>query len=677
MKQSDRDMIRIAMEKNLSGLHMKSSQRSAILERIQEGRKMKRKIPVALVLAIVLVLLAVTAVALSNWEQIRDYLTEARDIARETVEWQAADKIRLVEAMRRAGLDMDENAYAQLQNALLTEEEKDAIADAIITARYGKHWEWTYNAFESVEWPDDVRLQSEENARAYDQWNDAYDRAHKGPEARTVPIADAAEALTVMKNDLNQYLGFYPEDDLPAERLTVSFDEDARLWKGAYLVQADDPGQYVPTATDQDAEASTVLERLQDLYGMEESYTVYVRFDAYEEQLNFRFQEMEVAMEQNMTDELTEIYGFENGSFDPSQFVITHYPEYGVWEATYTITEENPGLYCLSIDEIEAGIPQSTVLEARRQLLGEKITSYTFHCLCDENNRHLAAHTLDEYLANQESINYQPAINQHRAEMLAKTAVMNRYHVSQSAIDGMKVEQTQDRTGPQQLEYIFTFLDYHYDAQMNRLWEYEVGIDADSGEILSIRSRAEEEAKSESSETIFSGMEADLEGYTFSLQRLRDADAVYLAEGGARYHFLADCPSEKTPLQAVVKAEAAYRHASPCPYCVKDSWFWPLKDQIMYAGAGCALPDDAKISMEKALQIAREAAEKSGFHPDELYPSLRYYIPRDGQPYYVVFFCRMIQPAPLAASAIDPVCSVVINGETGEVTSSGKIGSNG
>ena len=148
-----------SIEKNLSGLQMTPAQRNRIRERIQEGEKMKRKMPLALVLALILILVSFTAVALSNWDQIKEYLQTVRYISYEMMDWWALeDQMKLVEAMHTAGLEMDVDKYQRLKNEDITDEEKEKICGQIISARYGEDWKTI--DIEAFEWPMEMRKES-------------------------------------------------------------------------------------------------------------------------------------------------------------------------------------------------------------------------------------------------------------------------------------------------------------------------------------------------------------------------------------------------------------------------------------------------------------------------------------------------------------------------------------
>ena len=141
-------------------------------------------------------------------------------------------------------------------------------------------------------------------------------------------------------------------------------------------------------------------------------------------------------------------------------------------------------------------------------------------------------------------------------------------------------------------------------------------------------------------------------------KRLLVADELYLSLGNKQYHFLPNCPSVN---EEALSAATNINGYQPCPYCVIQTQLWSVEDKIIYDVMYGELPSEEEIPASQAEQIAREYLLACGKNDIEgLIPYSRY-LSCDGQ--YTVFFAR------LENGQIEPVYSVVINAETGEVLS--------
>ena len=487
----NKDEIRFAMEKNLSGLQITAAHRAAIREKIRGGEKMKRKVPLALVLAIVLALVSVTALAVSNWEKMKDYLETVRFLSYETYDWPLADKLRLVEAMREAQLDVEEAAYERLGDAALSDAEKDALCEQIIQSRYGADWKSI--SIEEFEWPLEVRGQSEENMREYDIWSDEvearWEALHPSQPERAEPQTQA-EITAEFQSYLTEVIGFRA-DSLNAEAIAVQYYPQEQWWEASYTITPENPGVYRLTEAEIAAgdREPTMLEIMGEWLGEREEITFRMGCDSYGRQRNMRFLEMEEQMALNMRSELTEVYGFQADSIDPSKIQARYLAEQKIWEGSYTITEENPGLQELSIAEREAGQQPLTMLEIMRRQQGRQ-GSFTFYCYYDFLNRYLPGSTLQECLETksqkQESAGL---ISRERALEIARLGLAEKYGVQEKVLGQMRADTALYQEDDGSYEYYIEFVGYEYSENLARIWSYAARVEADTGELLAAVSR--------------------------------------------------------------------------------------------------------------------------------------------------------------------------------------------
>lgn len=139
-------------------------------------------------------------------------------------------------------------------------------------------------------------------------------------------------------------------------------------------------------------------------------------------------------------------------------------------------------------------------------------------------------------------------------------------------------------------------------------------------------------------------------------KRLLATDELYLSPENMQYHFLSNCPSVEAEALSATNNIDGYQ---PCPYCVIQTQLWSAEDKIIYNVMYGELPSDKMIPASQAEQIAREHLLAMGRNEvEQLVPYCRY-LSFDEQ--YTVFFAR------LENGQIEPIYSVVINAETGEV----------
>ena len=667
----NREFFHDALTHQLSGLEMTPQQRAAVLEKIHGGYKMKKRIPLALVLAIVLLLCSFTAVALSNWNQIKEYLNVAHELSDSTYEWTIKEKLQLIAAMHDAGLLADE-AFSQTADPGIDDAEREKRCDQILNERYGDDWQnLGYWGILEKEWPDEAKYQSVDSIRAFDEWNDAYERAHSG-HVYSSPMEphEARERLSWLLS----LTGWVREDNLPDENWNISYDPNRHEWALRYTVNEARPGQYEPGYFEKKydgAKASTMLKHMQDLYGEKTEFILHVFCDDYGEHAVIRMTDMETLMVENMVSKLTEVSIFDEASIDRSKIQVTHHSAYGLWEASYTITQENPGKVQLMPDELIPGL-DDTVMAYLNEWNGEH-DSYTFRTFHDEENRYVNVESLEEYLEKQASVNYRPAVNTGAAQQIAENALMETFGVTKAELSALKANVDQARKGPEELEYEVRFFGYQYDDQLERLWEYFVRVDG-NGQVLETLKREGDPAAAEGAdgkEKLVSALK--ITNHDYAMTRMQETESLYISKDNSWYHFLENCPACES-LQCVSVQEKALLKLSPCPYCVKENWLWSPQDRVNYVKGGWGMPGSGNLTFDQALEKANEAMEQKGNNMEKLYPSMIYY---PGDDLFVVYYCRLITPAPVGKAAVEPVFSVVLDGQSGQVKRISKTGDNG
>ena len=141
-------------------------------------------------------------------------------------------------------------------------------------------------------------------------------------------------------------------------------------------------------------------------------------------------------------------------------------------------------------------------------------------------------------------------------------------------------------------------------------------------------------------------------------KRLLATEELYLSHRNMQYHFLSNCPSVEGEVLSATDNIDGYE---PCPYCVIQTQLWSVEDKIIYDAMYGELPSDEVIPASQAEQIAREHLLACGKDDVERLVPYSRYLSFDRR--YTVFFAH------LENGQIEPVYSVVINAETGEVLS--------
>lgn len=118
---------------------------------VQEEKVVKKKISVAFVLAMVLVLATVTALAVTALTAYYEKTIEMEAENGSFNEWSAANKVQLVDMMIEAGIELDDEKTALLMSGSLTEGEMDQLATELITGYFGFNHEGYITAMSMME----------------------------------------------------------------------------------------------------------------------------------------------------------------------------------------------------------------------------------------------------------------------------------------------------------------------------------------------------------------------------------------------------------------------------------------------------------------------------------------------------------------------------------------------
>ncbi|MBQ9944704.1 MAG: hypothetical protein IJO67_10135 [Clostridia bacterium] len=138
--EQKRQRIQHAMNNELAHLNTSQAQRDRLLAVTAGGETVNRKskLSFGLVLALVLICISITAVAVTA--VINGYYEKVAqmDADGSMMRWEMKDKIQFVNIMREGDLTMNEADYALMMNEKESNENREAAADRIIYTRYGE-----------------------------------------------------------------------------------------------------------------------------------------------------------------------------------------------------------------------------------------------------------------------------------------------------------------------------------------------------------------------------------------------------------------------------------------------------------------------------------------------------------------------------------------------------------
>lgn len=214
--QEIREKVKHALDTSLSGLPADPFLARRVINTAEaqpEGKgekKVIRKLSMGLILALVLVMVSTTALALTNWDSIRTYFESVRAMASsgELDRWSDEDKLKLFDAMHAAGLtDENDERVITAANTALPLEERAQAADAFISERYGADY-FNSHTIEEIEFPEEKR--TEEEQKEFDAWDEAY-RAAENEAAKENPLMQETEIYKHAVNAITEVGAFPPE----------------------------------------------------------------------------------------------------------------------------------------------------------------------------------------------------------------------------------------------------------------------------------------------------------------------------------------------------------------------------------------------------------------------------------------------------------------------------------
>ena len=274
--QRDKRFVQESIDSGLSALRgdPRLAQRIMRQERT-EGITMK-KLPVGLIFAVILLLLTVTALALTNWDALAKYFEKTRSMATsgELDRYSEEDQLKLLSAMAEAGLvEMDDPRLAAAQDEALPLQERAQAANGIISDRYGPDY-FSFLDIEKIELSRNP-ISAEEQA-AYEAWSEE-NKARAALQTRepineTRTYRDVAGLLTET--------GMFPRDLIRDVKVQSEYDEAEKRWT---VIASVDKEAYVQALRRQAADDGNAF----SFYGYTEGDTWNIRFylDEYGEYL--------------------------------------------------------------------------------------------------------------------------------------------------------------------------------------------------------------------------------------------------------------------------------------------------------------------------------------------------------------------------------------------------------
>ena len=128
--------IKQAINSNLSAVHVSQRHVNRIMFNITEGKKVKKKLSVAFVLTMILILVIATALAVTAIQALHERAIQHEAESGLIREWSPYEKVEFVDEMVEAGIELDDTQVQSLHSDALSEEEKDALAMQIMTGYY-------------------------------------------------------------------------------------------------------------------------------------------------------------------------------------------------------------------------------------------------------------------------------------------------------------------------------------------------------------------------------------------------------------------------------------------------------------------------------------------------------------------------------------------------------------
>lgn len=154
-KSKVEQMIPQAFDISLSGLQEDPWLAQRVIAQAQnpgkEQVKVKKKFSVGLILAMILILLSVTAIA-----GVAVYQYYQRAIRNEAAygayqQWPLAEKLNFIDQLVSEGVSLDADKLSLLQDASLSQDEQERLADEIITSHFGEGHDGSLSAVNMME----------------------------------------------------------------------------------------------------------------------------------------------------------------------------------------------------------------------------------------------------------------------------------------------------------------------------------------------------------------------------------------------------------------------------------------------------------------------------------------------------------------------------------------------
>ncbi len=132
--------IKQAINSNLSAVHVSQRHLNQIMSNITEGKKVKKKLSVAFVLMMILILAIVTALAVTTLtDYFSGYAKLGGDYGLYNNEWPTSAKVELVELIVNSDFNVDHEKADNLINMELSTEELDVLATEILDDHFGNY----------------------------------------------------------------------------------------------------------------------------------------------------------------------------------------------------------------------------------------------------------------------------------------------------------------------------------------------------------------------------------------------------------------------------------------------------------------------------------------------------------------------------------------------------------
>ncbi len=219
--------VRRALDAGLSPIALSPLDEKKLLLNMKGEKTMIKKKFVPILVFVLVLFLSLTALAVSNWESVRDYLDTVRgmDAAGELARWSDEDKLKLLSAMIDADLVAQDERLKIATDETKPLAERAAQADAIISERYGAKYFDRYTV-EEIELPL-VEL-GETEKQAFEAWNEESLMSLYNPDAVVESIDETRLYYETAK--LLTASGRFPAELIREVKVSGEYKEDERRW---------------------------------------------------------------------------------------------------------------------------------------------------------------------------------------------------------------------------------------------------------------------------------------------------------------------------------------------------------------------------------------------------------------------------------------------------------------